>query len=182
MLFYFIAEIIFVAVMGTLGHWVYEWSGNNYILGFIFPVGESTWEHMKMLFFPFCIWVLIMLIKRLVNGERYDNDPEARRVWYCHIVLNMAAGLMATWLIPVMFYTYQGILGYSVTWFDMAIFYISEAVAFIWLYCRMKKLRDNTLKLPAICSAATVVLFILQAVLFMWFTYNPLDLGIFTVG
>ena len=47
-----IKGILFVSIAGTLAHFVYEWSNNNYILGFFFPVNESTWEHMKLFFFP----------------------------------------------------------------------------------------------------------------------------------
>ena len=59
-----IIGIIFVSAIGTLWHFVYEWSGQNFIVGFFFPVNESTWEHMKMLFFPMLLYSLYMLLMR----------------------------------------------------------------------------------------------------------------------
>lgn len=43
---------IIVSVIGTLAHFVYDWSGQNSFVGLFTPVNESTWEHMKLLFFP----------------------------------------------------------------------------------------------------------------------------------
>ena len=42
-----IAEFIFIAIVGTLLHFVYDWSGQNPAVGIIAPVSESTWEHLK---------------------------------------------------------------------------------------------------------------------------------------
>ena len=53
---YLLTGILFVLITGTLAHFVYEWSGNNFILGFFFPVNESIREHMKLCFFPMLVW------------------------------------------------------------------------------------------------------------------------------
>lgn len=50
---------IFISVMGTLGHFIYEWSGHNKYAAIIFAVNESTWEHMKLVVFPSLVWLLI---------------------------------------------------------------------------------------------------------------------------
>ena len=42
-----IAEFIFIAIVGTLLHFVYDWSGQNPAVGIIAPVSESTWEHLS---------------------------------------------------------------------------------------------------------------------------------------
>ena len=47
-----ILAAIVVFVLGTLAHFVYDWSGQNSFIGLLTPVNESTWEHMKLLFFP----------------------------------------------------------------------------------------------------------------------------------
>ena len=39
-------------VLGILSHFVYDWTGGGFLIGLFFPVNESTWEHMKLLFFP----------------------------------------------------------------------------------------------------------------------------------
>ena len=45
--------IIAVAVLGTLNHFLYELSGGAAIFALFCPVNESTWEHLKLLFFPY---------------------------------------------------------------------------------------------------------------------------------
>ena len=60
---YTIAGLIFVLITGTLAHFAYEWSGCNRLLGLFFPVSESTWEHMKLIFFPLLLYSLFMTHK-----------------------------------------------------------------------------------------------------------------------
>ena len=55
--------ILFVSVAGTLLHFVYDWSGQNPLVGFFAPVNESTWEHMKLLFFPMLLYGLVAVPK-----------------------------------------------------------------------------------------------------------------------
>ncbi len=50
---------IFIAVLGTLGHFIYEWSNHNKYAAIIFAVNESTWEHMKLVVFPSILWLFI---------------------------------------------------------------------------------------------------------------------------
>lgn len=56
LLLYTIAGILFTSVTGTLAHFVYDWSGQNVLAGLFTPVSESTWEHMKLLFFPMLLY------------------------------------------------------------------------------------------------------------------------------
>ncbi len=58
---------VFVTVAGIISHFVYEWSGNNSLIGLFFPVNELTWEHMKLVFFP-------MLIYSLFGGSRLVKE------------------------------------------------------------------------------------------------------------
>ena len=55
-----IIGILFVLIVGTLSHYVYEWSGKAFLVGFFFPVSESTWEHMKLIFFPMLLYGFYM--------------------------------------------------------------------------------------------------------------------------
>jgi hypothetical protein len=48
-----------IFIVGSLMHFVYEWSGNSVIAGIFTPVNESVWEHLKMSFWPMLIWWII---------------------------------------------------------------------------------------------------------------------------
>ena len=157
-----IAGLFFVWIVGTLSHFIYEWTGNNPIIGLFTPVNESTWEHMKLLFFP-------MLIISMIIHRRLQKA-------YPCITSALAAGiLLGTFLIPVIFYTYTGILGYNLLVLDILTFFISVAVAFYTAY-----------KLTLSCSVSTytsalVTLLILMMVCFFLFTYFPPNLGLFAI-
>jgi hypothetical protein len=158
---YTIAGAIFVIVTGFLSHFIYEWSGKNFILGFFFPVNESTWEHMKLCFFPMLVYALFM------NRRLKSEEP-------CVTSALLSGILVGTFLIPVIFFTYSGILGRNFLPLDIATFFVSVLLAFLAIY-----------RLTLSCKAATwtpwlgFVVFAL-CVCFFVFTYLPPDIGLFT--
>lgn len=57
----------FVLVLGTLSHFFFDWSGENRLVGIFAAVNESTWEHLKLLFFPALLfwvseWILLAVL------------------------------------------------------------------------------------------------------------------------
>lgn len=55
-LIFCIAGGVFVAIAGTLGHFVYDWTGGAKWAAVLFPVNESTWEHLKLVIFPAAVY------------------------------------------------------------------------------------------------------------------------------
>ena len=47
-----VIAIIFISVIGTLLHFMYEWSGHNKVVSLFAAVNESTWEHIKIALTP----------------------------------------------------------------------------------------------------------------------------------
>ena len=160
---YIIAGTIFTVAAGILSHFVYEWSGENFILGFFFPVNESTWEHMKLVFFPMFVYALFA-VKQLEN--EYGCIDRAFSIGI----------LTGIFLIPVIFYTYSGILGYDVAWLNILTFILSVIIGYVVIY-----------KVAQSCDASEEAVFskfLIWAVFiaFIVFTYNPPELGIFHVS
>ena len=89
---YTIIGIIFTIILGSLSHFFYEWSNNNFFVGLFTPINESTWEHMKLLFFPMLLYSLLMIPK--LKG----NYPCIHSAYWTGI-------LIGTLLIPAIFYT-----------------------------------------------------------------------------
>ena len=56
-----IVSTIFIMILGTLLHFTYKWSNNNVIVGTFSAINESTWEHLKLIFFPMLIILIIGL-------------------------------------------------------------------------------------------------------------------------
>ena len=157
---YTITGAIFVIITGTISHFIYEWSGRQFLLGFFFPVSESTWEHMKLCFFPMLIYSCFM------NKRWKDAYP-------CVTSALLYGTLLGTFLIPVIFYTYTGIIGRNYLFLDIATFIISVLLAFLCVYrltvsCKMF---SHTYMLGS--------LVFVMAICFLMFTYLPPNLGIF---
>lgn len=157
---YTIIGIILVIIMGVVGHFLYEWTGNNFIIGFFFPINESTWEHMKLTFFPMLLYSFFM------NNQLKQEYPFVTSATLFGI-------LFSTLFIPVFFYTYSGILGYNTMVLDIATFIVSVLLAFYFIY-------KFTLscKLEPYQSLLQLLVWIM-ALCFLVFTYLPPDIGLF---
>ena len=54
-----ILSTIFIIVLGTILHYTFNWSNKNPLVGTFSAVNESTWEHLKLLFFPMLITIIV---------------------------------------------------------------------------------------------------------------------------
>ncbi len=145
---------------GTLLHFLYDWTNKSILIAPFSAVNESTWEHMKLLFFPLFIFALIQ--------SRFFKEFEN---FWCVKLAGIATGLV---LIPVLFYTYNGVFGKSPDWVNIAIFFISAALTFI-LETRLFKKERLRCKRPYLAFG----LICLIGVLFVVFTFATPQIPIF---
>lgn len=110
-----IIGILFVAIFGTLLHFMYEWSGHKRFVSIFAAVNESTWEHIKIALTPSFIWMLY-------DGARYGLEPN-------YFVAKTASLLAIIIIIPVLFYAYQIFTKKAMLPIDIIIFYISIIVS-----------------------------------------------------
>ena len=76
-------RFIFISVLGVLLHFTYEWSGDNAVVGLFSAVNESTWEHLKLLFFPF---LLLTILEVLLRGNMLPEQfLPAREIGRAHV-------------------------------------------------------------------------------------------------
>ena len=155
--------MIIVAVMGWILHYVYKWTGNAFLVGLFVPVNESVWEHMKLVYVPMLILSVVMMTRW---GEELPPVTPAF----------LTGTFVGTWLIPVLFYTYRGIVGRGFPVADMATFFVSLIITFFFILHMVKRCMDDSLMITRIAAG---VLIIIQGVLFLWFTYNPPGIGLF---
>ena len=152
--------LTFTAVAGTLLHFLYPWTQSRFVASFS-AVNESVWEHMKLLFFPA---FLFAFVEYLFIGRYYKNFWQTK---LCGILLGVS-------LIPALFYTYNGVVGRSPDWLNIAIFFVSAALAYLY-ETRLYKKGTATCKHPK----AAVALLGGIALLFVVFTFLTPMLGIF---
>ena len=103
------AGFALVTFGGTILHFLYDWTGGSILVSPFSGVNESTWEHMKLLFWPL---FLFALVQRL-----FFKDQEN---YWCVKLAEILLGLV---LIPVLFYTYNGVFGKSPDWINIAILF-----------------------------------------------------------
>ena len=114
---FLIIGAVFTIITGTLLHFVYEWSGESLFVGIFSPINESVWEHLKLLFFPMSVWILIGYF---IFGKKFKTYiPSA--------VIGILSGMI---LIPMWFYTYTVFTGKPILFLDILSFIISVCVAF----------------------------------------------------
>lgn len=144
---------------GTLLHFLYDWTGSVLVAPFS-GVNESTWEHMKLLFWPLFIFAIAQSF--------FFRDREE---FWC---VKLKGTLLGLGLIPVLFYTYNGVISKSPDWINIAIFFISAAIVYIY-ETRQFNNRTTTCKSPGIAFAVLCVI----ALLFVLFTFVTPEIGVF---
>ena len=112
-----LSAILAVAILGSLNHFLYDWTGGSSFAALFCPINESPWEHLKLLFFPF-------LFVTLGTAALYRFRD--RRFFYCRF-LGVLCGMA---FILISFYTYTGIWGTHVLILDLLIFFLSVALSF----------------------------------------------------
>uniref|UniRef100_UPI004056DCB1 DUF6512 family protein n=1 Tax=Agathobacter sp. TaxID=2021311 RepID=UPI004056DCB1 len=157
---------VFVAVLGTLLHFAYEFSGKNPVVGLFAPINESTWEHLKLLFTPMLVLTLWDLLTAYRKSPRF---LPARTV-------GIISGLL---FIIAAFYTINGIIGSIIDWINIVIFLLSVLVVF-WVE---KKLYGGKICCcPKYFNATfAIIVLIILILLFVVFTVSPPDIGLFRV-
>ncbi len=148
-----------VSLLGTLLHFLYD----------IFPspltalfsgVNESTWEHMKLLFFPM---LLFAVVQSFFFREEYEN-------FWC---IKLRGTLLGLVLIPVLFYTLRGVFGETPDLVNITIFFLSAGAAYLYEAGQFKK---GSVSCPRLWAIGTLALI---AVAFFLFTFNPPAIPLF---
>lgn len=156
-----IAGFFFTSIVGVLLHFLYDWTGQSLLAAPFSAVNESVWEHMKLLFFAYVLFALLQ--------EDYRKDKDDN--FWCAKLIGLLTGLL---LIPVLYYTYTGVFGKSVDWFNIGIFFIATAVCY---YVEAKILKhEKSLCIP---ERVAQVIIVMLAGIFILFTFVPPQIPLF---
>ena len=147
------------SLAGTLLHFLYDWTNGSLFVTPFSGVNESTWEHMKLLFWP-------MFLFAIIQSFFCKRDD-----FWCIKLKGILIGLA---LIPIIFYTYNGVIGKSPDWLNISIFFISAAVAYIF-----EAFKYNGNKRICKYPNTRILILCIIAVLFILFTFKTPHLNIF---
>ncbi len=154
-----IISTIIVFALGTLLHFTYNFSNQNKIVAIFSSVNESTWEHLKLIFFPMLITTVIGYF---IIGKNINN-------YICAKTKGIVVAIVFT---IIFFYTYTGILGKNIAFIDISSFFIAvilgEHVSYLLIINKFKC--DNLI---------TILILIVLFICFIIFTFLPPKIGLF---
>ena len=149
-----------VTFCGTVAHFLYDWTGRSILVSPFSGVNESTWEHMKLLFWPLFLFALAQ--------RWFFKDQEN---YWC---VKLAEILLGLALIPVLFYTYNGAFGKSPDWINISIFYFTALLVFLFEWRAFQKGLIQC-RHPRLAFAAIGLI----GALFVAFTFSPPQIPLF---
>lgn len=158
-----ILSCFFTLAGGVLLHFVYDWSRHSPLAAWIAPVNESTWEHLKLLFYP----LLLVSIAEYYLLDQPDTDYWNIKTYA--IFIGMA-------FIIAGFYTYSGILGFTLVPIDIGLFFAGVILAFFYSYHYLKEGTRYTLS-----NIPFFMILAVSALLFILFTWIPPRIALFAV-
>jgi len=108
-----LGSFFFIGLVGAALHFTYELSNfSSNVVAYFSAVNESTWEHLKMVFFP---GLLFALIEYTYVRDQVNN----------YIVAKTASLFVMPLVIAIGWYIYAPIVGRSVFPVDLALFYLA---------------------------------------------------------
>jgi hypothetical protein len=139
-----IGSTLFVVTVGSLLHFMWDWSGRSSVVAVFAATNESTWEHLKLAFWPA---LFLSPLQRLV----YSAAPG----WLVGTAIRC---LLPPLLIVALFYGYTAILGTNHLAFDLGTFVVSVSAGEMVGHRVMKRPAASSVRLGAAAAllAATV--------------------------
>ena len=112
--------VIIISAIGTIAHFLYDWTHQNHIIGLFAAVNESTWEHIKIALTPTFLW-------SLYDGYLYGNNPN-------YYFAKLVSLLILVFFIPLVFYSYKKITKKPLLPLDILTFYTAIILSQLSFY------------------------------------------------
>lgn len=147
--------IVPLVLLGSILHFLYDWTGHNRIAAIFGAVNESYWEHIKIAVWPVA---LLQLVLFLSGGHRYPSFIPAATVALYSIPISMV-GLV---------FLYKSFTKRNVLWLDIGVFAAVIVIAQV-LFVQLLEQLD-----PAAPTVILAALFLVGLILaFLKFTLHP---------
>lgn len=157
-----IGGFIFVGLVGAGLHFTYELSDfSSNLVAYFSAVNESTWEHLKMAFFPALLFAIVQYTYVRHEANNY-------------LVAKTVSLFLMPFVIVVGWYAYAPALGRTVLTADISLFYVAVGVG---QYASYKILTMPPL-VPSYHRNA-IAAFAIMFVAFSTFTFRPPNMFLF---
>ncbi len=155
-----ISGILFIIILGSAFHFIFELSGGLRAVALIGAVNESVWEHLKIGFWPAFIWAAIEFFS---YGKKTGNFLMAKGVSFTLLGILIAAIYYASEAAGI-----EGFMIHAVN------FVVSIAISQIISY-RI----TITVKYRRVLNAVGSILIAINVLAFSMLTYFPLQWPVF---
>lgn len=153
-----------IKIIGTLTiftltflyHFLYEWFPNP-IFSVLFPVNESIWEHMKLLYTGILSWGLIEIILLKKNKINYNNYP-------CQLFLTAFTSIIVYLILYLPIYN---LIGEKLI-ISISLLFIVILLEQILSYYLLKQKKETD-----ILDKISIILIILFYMILLNLTYDP---------
>lgn len=157
--------ILVVAILSVPFHFLYEWLGEHLIIGIFFPINESIWEHLKLVYWPLLFWW----------GFGYLAFKDKKNLSFVKWLTAAAISLGISMLFIVSwYYTWVNAFNVESSIIDIGSLFLAVPISQLLAVHVYKVVQPR--KFYALLAAIFILTF---AGLFIWFTFSPPELPIF---
>lgn len=159
-----IISVIGIFILSFLFHQLYDWFPNK-LFSIFFPVNESIWEHLKMIFTTIIFW---LFIEYNIFYYLFKN------ISFSNLILSSLVSSISTIIIFLIIYLpiYNSV-GHNLI-LTLVIYFISIIFGQLISYYILS-LKNNY----KILNIISLILIIVIFTMFGYFTYNPLKYSLF---
>lgn len=162
LLYWEIGGFFFIGLLGAALHFTFELSDfSNMVVAYFSAVNESTWEHLKMVFFPGLVFTLI-------------EYTYVRNVVRNYLIAKTASLFIMPLIITLGWYAYTPFTGRSIYPLDLLLFYLAVLVGQVVSY-KILTARQMPERYNKAALGASFLLFIA----FSAFTFFPPNIFLF---
>ena len=151
---------IIISAVGTIAHFLYDWTNHNKIIGLFAAVNESTWEHIKIALTPTFLWCIF-------DGFFYGENPS-------YFFAKLLSLIFIVAFIPLVFYSYRKFAKKSILLIDITIFYLSILFSQLIFYVII-----NLISVPYVVSFFSCIGLFIFFGCYMTLTLEPIRNFIF---
>jgi len=108
--------IIPLGIVGSVLHFLFDWTKHNRIFAVIAAVNESYWEHVKIAIWPVFVFQAVLFSS---GGFNYSSFVPAATIALYSIPISMV-GLV---------FLYKAIFRRNILWLDISLFFVVIAIA-----------------------------------------------------
>lgn len=158
----YLIGILLVFGLGSLLHFTYDWSNENFVVGLFSAQNESVFEHTKLLILPTILWYIL--------SYTFRNDRIDKNKYFTSMLISLSVSILS---IPLIFYFVKEGININSGIVNIVIFFISILFGQLLAYHYYKF--EN----KALPKIIIVLLSLLLIIIYIYFSVFPLDLPIF---